>query len=201
MHACQSIRHREFLFVICLPFSFSFFPFCFLLDFGFLDNDLGIPRNPEMTPQPHQFQSNYSPDQRMYQRNFGPQRSPIGLARPFPMHHGNPPQVWNGAEGRFPGPRFRPRRSPGFGPPASDRQLGTMLPWLKKIHGKVCHLLTGRRSRMAAQIKQAFRKVQTSPLLHSQTYQNTWLPHLVHFFLDNLLNGRWLLASGFWNLF
>lgn len=40
------------------------------------------------------------------------------------MHHGNPPQVWNGAEGRFPGPRFRPRGSPGFGPPASDRQLG-----------------------------------------------------------------------------
>ncbi|BBG95871.1 hydroxyproline-rich glycoprotein family protein [Prunus dulcis] len=100
----------------------------------------GGPRNPEMTAPPsHQFQSNYSPDQRMYQvqqgfcQNFGPQRNPIGIARPFPMHHGNPPEVWNGAEGaanysfpsdpsrecRFPGPGFRPPGSPGFRPPGS----------------------------------------------------------------------------------
>lgn len=79
----------------------------------------GMPRNPEMAPPSHQFQSNYSPDPRMYQQNFGPQRSPIGLARPFAMHHGNPPQVWNGAEGRFPGPRFRPPGGPGFRPPGS----------------------------------------------------------------------------------
>lgn len=86
---------------------------------GFPSHLSGIPRNPEMIPPPHQFQSNYSPDQRMHQQNFGPQRSPIGLARPFAMHHGNPPQVWNGAEGRFPGPRFRPPGSPGFRPPGS----------------------------------------------------------------------------------
>ncbi|BFG19454.1 hypothetical protein CerSpe_057290 [Prunus speciosa] len=100
----------------------------------------GGPRNPEMTAPPsHQFQSNYSPDQRMYQvqqgfcQNFGPQRNPIGIARPFPTHHGNSPEVWNGAEGaanysfpsdpsrecRFPGPGFRPPGSPGFRPPGS----------------------------------------------------------------------------------
>ncbi|PQQ07416.1 collagen alpha-1(I) chain [Prunus yedoensis var. nudiflora] len=100
----------------------------------------GGPRNPEMTAPPsHQFQSNYSPDQRMYQvqqgfcQNFGPQRNPIGIARPFPTHHGNSPEVWNGAEGaanysfpsdpsrecRFPGPGFRPPVSPGFRPPGS----------------------------------------------------------------------------------
>lgn len=108
----------------------------------------GGPRNPEMTAPPsNQFQSNYSPDQRMYQvqqgfcQNFGPRRNPIGIVRPFPMHHGNPPEVWNGAEGaanysfpsdpsrecRFPGPGFRPPGSPGFRPPASPgfRPLGS----------------------------------------------------------------------------
>ena len=68
-------------------------------DFGSLTDDLGRPMNPEMPPAPHQFQSNYSPDQRMYQQNFAPQRSPAGMVRPFAMHHGNPPELWNGAEG------------------------------------------------------------------------------------------------------
>ncbi|XP_062030322.1 uncharacterized protein LOC133746175 [Rosa rugosa] len=93
----------------------------------------GRPRNPEMPPPPHQFQSNYSPDQRMYQQNFVPQRNPTGMVRPFVMHHTNPPEVWNGAQGpasynfppdpsresSFPGPRFRPPGSPGFRPPGS----------------------------------------------------------------------------------
>ncbi|KAL6179320.1 hypothetical protein ACLB2K_050836 [Fragaria x ananassa] len=93
----------------------------------------GRPMNPEMPPAPHQFQSNYSPDQRMYQQNFAPQRSPAGMVRPFAMHHGNPPELWNGAEGpanynfssdpsresRSTGPRFRPPGSPGYRPPGS----------------------------------------------------------------------------------
>ncbi|KAM1225471.1 hypothetical protein ACFX13_044935 [Malus domestica] len=96
----------------------------------------GGPRNPQMTASPaHQFQRIYPPDQRMYQvlgsyQNFSPQRSPIGMERPFPMHHGNRPEVWNGAEFRPPAspgygpqgsPRFRPQGSPGFRPPGSPR--------------------------------------------------------------------------------
>ncbi|XP_050379190.1 protein SICKLE [Argentina anserina] len=93
--------------------------------------NLGRPRNPEMPPPSHQFQSHYTPDQRMYQQNFVPQRTPAGMVRPLAMHHGNPPDVWNGAEGqasynfpsdlssRFPSPGYRPPGSPGYEPPGS----------------------------------------------------------------------------------
>ncbi|PON89843.1 M-phase-specific PLK1-interacting protein-like [Trema orientale] len=90
------------------------------------------PRNTEMTPLHHQFQSNYSLDQRMYQpRGFGhnyvSHRAPIGISRPFYMDQGNldtsigpssaagynfPTTQPRGHN--FPCPRFSPTGSPSF---------------------------------------------------------------------------------------
>ncbi|KAF8411357.1 hypothetical protein HHK36_003906 [Tetracentron sinense] len=85
----------------------------------------GGPRNPNMTPPAHQYQTNYSPDQRIYEaplpyQGSGSWRSPIGIGSPFPRHRGTPPGVWNGSGGitsyGFPSnsPRSGGLPSPGF---------------------------------------------------------------------------------------
>uniref|UniRef100_A0A5B6ZLF5 Putative RNA-binding protein FUS isoform X2 n=1 Tax=Davidia involucrata TaxID=16924 RepID=A0A5B6ZLF5_DAVIN len=77
------------------------------------------PRNTELTPSPaHQAQTNYSPDQRIYQargphHSSGPYRSPMGMASPFGAHQGTPPGVWNGSGG-----------SSGFGLPSNSSRGG-----------------------------------------------------------------------------
>ncbi|KAA8538188.1 hypothetical protein F0562_027796 [Nyssa sinensis] len=92
------------------------------------------PGNPELTPSPaHQAQTNYSPDQRIYQAReshytSGPYRSPVGTANPFGSHQGTSPGVWNGSGGsssyclpanssrggNFPSPGFGQGGSPSF---------------------------------------------------------------------------------------
>lgn len=110
----------------------------FLLKFSLigilpLSCDLAGFRNAEMSsPRSHQFQSNYSPDQRMYQpQGYGHsssfQRNPIAISRPFTMHQENP-GAWNqsggtvnydvssnlSSESNFPSPGYGPALSPRF---------------------------------------------------------------------------------------
>ncbi|KAK9269941.1 hypothetical protein L1049_025514 [Liquidambar formosana] len=81
------------------------------------------PRISEMTPSPsNQFQTNYSPDQRMYQAPSPycisePHRSPVVMVSPFPSHQETPPGVNYSPDQRMyqaPGPYHRsgPHRSP-----------------------------------------------------------------------------------------